>query len=1004
MSSTRIRKGFSYVIGESADHENHILPINAMQYSKLHNKLITGGRDGIIKVWNKNDDTSNGKNTINTAIEPIYGDNKEDLLKLETSISSKTLPYYKFKDDYQVLDNFNLHFDWINDLQLINNDTSLVTCSSDLSLKLINLNSQCASENKIHKFSNVHTDYVKKLSYFNSYQNTIVSGGLDGKIILWDLNHLSPIRVINNEANSSISNSIYSLGNDSSNMIGCGGPNNSINLYDKRQDLPFIKKLIGHQDNVRCLLMDENYILSGSSDSTIKLWDLRTFKIMKNFDLHDDPVWCLTSGSKDFKTFYSADKAGNIIKTDMNYYKATCEEFPNNSVIQDKVGLSTLVAQCECPVINLCVETDQSDEELSLFVSTDMMLSRINVPNTKDVARYQYLRLCQDADSQLANDESGTDPNIDSDLDSDLYDLVSHFSMESKLDLQSTFSSANNNQVATDATDDSLYTSMFLDASSGGPSMDFVNADKNNNSKEHEFINNIPVEILLNPVSADQVSLIPFVKKQVGIYPLTPKSIIAKRLFNNKRWMLVLYLNGDVTIWDIFICKKIKTFKYESDKALEMTNEMIKRRIKDMDDIFQEYQTTDTLNNWCEVEIKSGKLLVTISETNFNNVEIYYDELIKSYPFLNIDLDKDVVKNSKVKITSDDRLQLSRILLNSLFHRYALFEWNFDKEIREELKNQKKGESSVAKDTLNRIKMFSRKSSNSIQPHISNKSSRNNSQVNSSNVSVDELYVGEDPVSDFINEPDVSQYEDSIKYLLQDNRSKYLDKLNLTKSKVPETILKIYSNDSDLNKNHLTNEEHILFKPLIDLNEFTQDLLMIVFENSPNLGNLRDVFSFRLSELNNINPESKENVDFINNLRTYIPKWIGQPILYDRFPVKESPKIAFQLLELDYTNLPPEKKIQGKSQRKIKRLPVLESSIKLTSHNMLRVSKILSYLTEKFESRTSEMKEKLPATEWLVLECRGQELLPSMSLQTIKSKIWKSSSDIELRFRRKFDK
>ena len=52
-----------------------------------------------------------------------------------------------------------------------------------------------------------------------------------------------------------------------------------------------------------------------------------------------------------------------------------------------------------------------------------------------------------------------------------------------------------------------------------------------------------------------------------------------------------------------------------------------------MEDLFEQYQTSDTLNNWCEVEIKSGKLLVTIKESSYLNVEVYYDELISLYPF-----------------------------------------------------------------------------------------------------------------------------------------------------------------------------------------------------------------------------------------------------------------------------------------------------------------------------------------------------------------------------------
>lgn len=1114
---SRVRKGISYVIGDSTDNENHILPINAMQYSARRGQLFTGGRDGIVKVWGASatngqgielepgleqqgelaEGQGQGQAGQDDASTTSGGTSSEELLKLETAISSSPLPYKPIQNSYSVLRNYNLHFDWINDLLLVNGERDLVTCSSDLSLKLINLdaaagsagggvdgtsnsstsgpNSSTGDPGSISKFANVHTDYVKCLS---SHNQTILSGGLDGKIVLWDLNTLSPTRIIDN-ADSLVTNSIYSLANNCL-LVGCGGPSNTINLYDPRLQLPFVKKLIGHQDNVRCLVMGDFWALSGGSDCTIKLWDLRTFKMMKSFEVHEELVWCVAPGTTGEaggagagagpsfgpssgpygssyaggdsyapSSFFSADKSGAVIKTDLSHLLLDDDD------INDRLGVSTLVSKTDSPIIALGVEGN------SIFVSDDTSLKRYHVPDTSLLSKYQYLRVCQEMDEQMEDEEKENE----GDINSDLYDLVSHFSETSVLAQpygqgQAGFGPGLGPEQA-QQDEGEEYESMFLSVN-GGASVEFVNFGPNGTEGTGgsrivepseaggasgptgpgngpngpsgsgssiaptgpfgpNGVNETPVELPLTPPA--QVSLIPFNHRPHQSHPLTPKSIIAKRLFNNKRWMLVLYLNGDITIWDIFLCRRIKTFPYNSSQAI-VTSEMIKKRIQQMDNIFQEHQTTDTLNNWCEVEIKSGKLLVTLSETSFNNVEIYYDELVENYPFLAVEKDEEAKRNSKIKAGADDRLQLTRVLLNSVFHWYGLYEWEFDREVREALKagavlapagtgSGTSGASasgsgpSGASDALNRIKMFSKKSSSNI---LSRTSSRPNSTTASANASanasasasISDLPTQIDPVTDFLSQ--TTAPDDSITSLLLENRQKYVEKLGQSK-KLPETALKIYSNNAEYNKNHLTSEEFIPYKPLIDLDQFPANLLIIIFENSPTLGNLRDVFSFRLNDLKGLNYESRtaENDKFVKELRNYLPKWIGNPVLYDKFPIKESPKIAFQLLELDYTNLDPNRKINGKSQRKIKRLPVLESSIKLTSHNMLRVSKILSYLTEKFESRTSEMKEKIPPTQWLVLECRGEELGNNMTLQTIKSKIWKSSSDIELRFRRRYD-
>ena len=118
-------------------------------------------------------------------------------------------------------------------------------------------------------------------------------------------------------------------------------------------------------------------------------------------------------------------------------------------------------------------------------------------------------------------------------------------------------------------------------------------------------------------------------------------------MFNNRRQIMVLYLNGNIKIWDLVIFKIVK-ISHISNKSNNNNNKNRKKntvitkllsskeldnRIKEMEDLFEQYQTSDTLNNWCEVEIKSGKLLVTIKESSYLNVEVYYDELISLYPF-----------------------------------------------------------------------------------------------------------------------------------------------------------------------------------------------------------------------------------------------------------------------------------------------------------------------------------------------------------------------------------
>lgn len=1068
---SKTRRGISYVLGESNDDENHILPINSIQYSSFSNKFYTGGRDGTVKEWSTTEshepredspqfffsDTFKG----GPAHDELDQDLSERILKLETSISANPLSYNsQVHHNFNITHSHNIHFDWINDLVLINQDRKLVSCSSDLSLKLLHLDRL----NEITKFANIHTDYVKKVAYMRG-SNMLLSGGYDGKIALWDMNTLAPVLQINTERQSpSMPSSIYSLASSSANTFCSGGPNSIVNFYDTRipNHTNVVRRLLGHQDNVRCLLMNDNQILSGSSDSSIKLWDLRMFKVYKNFDIHDDSVWTMataessspesfsTTGSSNFNVFYSADRSGTVLKTDLSYLSQNLTEhvFPDqhtftaneNASVDEKVGLTTIVAKNDSPILALCAETVRQNGEMSnpsLLVSTNGSLARYYVPETEQLAKYQYVRTCVDliynrhddtAEELVADDQN--------DLNSDFYDLVSHLSVDTNnLDIQSSRSIANprsvNNEAGTpklESTDVREYHTMFVDQS-GGPCTDFINAYNEGLFKENNVVNSsvdsTPVEIPLNPVPAERLTNIPFNKRPFVEYKITPKSIVSKRLFNNKRQMIVLYLNGDIKIWDLFVCQPIKTFPYEKAGESGMSKEVNEQRQKDMDDIFEDHNSMDTLNNWCEVEIKSGKLLVTLKEGSFYQTEIYYDELILAYPYLAYKHpDNDSHCDPNLKVSHDDRFQVSRIILNSLFHCYALYEWGFDQKLREELRNLRRSSLTLAEEpspsngstTSKRIKMFRKISSKTSITRLTIPEST--SGTTSSSNSIDENIDTDPEVAKFIgineetgDKNDISKnlynYDTSIMKLLQLNKKKYSEKYHAQgkQKQLTDSILKIYSNDPKHLSNTYKNEASDSYKPRINPKRLPSNLLIIIFEYSPDLGNLRDVLSFHFEDLQKLNYDHDNDKQraFVHDLRTQLPRWIGHPILYDKFPPVDSSKVSFQLLEMDYSKLEPHQLIGGKSQRKIKKLPIMESLIKLTAHEMLRVGKILTYLTDKFESRTAEMKDHRDPSEWLALECRGKELPVGMTLQTIKAKVWKSSSDIELVFRRKFD-
>lgn len=1002
------RVGLSYSLGDSLAWGNHILPISALVCTS--DRVITGGRDGVVKIWHTNEfpkaTTVHGTNGV------IDEDLDTLLLKLEQAISGQPLPYSLHpRYPLEVGQLFPIHFDWVNDVVLVNFGRLIVLCSLDLLIKVVD-----CELGQVDKFANAHTDYIKKLLVLAARDDVIYLAGLDGNIIEWDLPTLTPLVLMRNVTTTQPSPLLVYLIANWDRLVAAGGPSNTINLFDPRLPQPFLRKLIGHQDVIRTLAMNETHVVLGSSDTTIKVWDLRTFKLDRTIDVHDHPVWSLTTHSPhDFRYLYSGDREGRIVKTDLSqwasYQLAPAPEFATlstseSSSYDDGVGVSVVVAENASLILALGVANG------TIHALTSHSLVQYADPDTRQVLRYQYLR--SGLDHLIDKEYDNNDPaigHVPDDIQLEFYDLISHLLIETGpapvMDAQLLLSGAGLTALnheplpETDTEDEESVATMFLEPN-GGTLQLYVNAYMDHaflenkvvnpferSTSDEQFIDQTPVEIV--QLASTLLFIIPFNSKPLVVTPIVPMSVISKRIFNNKRQVLVLYSNGDIVTWDLLTCRQLPDKWRMPDASIAgLDDKQVEQRSKDMDALFNKMQTHEALSNWCEVEIKAGKLFVTIKELSFCNVEIYHDDLCRSYPFLQADS----------LGLPDDRYTVGQILINSLFHEYAVFEWGFDRQVREELRAQDgipqpaasvNGATLPADLTGGFKKFFGKKRKEGAAENTHTLEMQECLSVCSQRM-LSERFLNEE-----LPAKRSPHFEELVYMLIHTNKKIYMENYKSSNYK-PGTLV-----DLALRVDHIdpryrdpSREDRFPYVPFIDpRTQLPPDLQIMIFEYLSELGNYRELRRFSLNDIN-LN-------DHVPEVRQSLPRWIGRPILYNKMPQREQIKLAFSLTEIDYEKLAPHKKIGGKLQKKIKKLPLLEPNIKLASHNMLRVSKILQYLTEKFEPKTLEMKLGKLAWEWLVLECRGIELDPNMTLQTIKARIWKSSSDIELYFRRRFD-
>ncbi|SCV71380.1 BQ2448_2968 [Microbotryum intermedium] len=206
------------------------------------------------------------------------------------------------------------HTDWVNDIVLCNSNRTLVSASSDSLVLAWNPHASSRQAQVTPQQIGKHTDYVRCLTSARG-AGWVASGGFDRKINLWDLGEGREKPIIDLTPPASV----YSLSSTpSGSLLAAGTPERVVRVWDPRSRSQ-VARLGGHTDNVRAVLLAEEgkWLLSASSDSTVKLWSLAAQKCLHTFSHHSESVWALFSQHASLEIFYSGDRVGNLCKIDL---------------------------------------------------------------------------------------------------------------------------------------------------------------------------------------------------------------------------------------------------------------------------------------------------------------------------------------------------------------------------------------------------------------------------------------------------------------------------------------------------------------------------------------------------------------------------------------------------------------------------------------------------------------------------------------------------------------
>ncbi|KAE9602665.1 putative transcription factor WD40-like family [Lupinus albus] len=267
-------------------------------------KLITGGQDRSVKVWDTNTGTlsSNLRGCLGSVLDLIITHDNRSVI----AASSSNNLYVWDLSSGRVRHSLTGHTDKVCAVDASKvSSRHVVSASYDRTIKVWDLvKGYCT--NTIISHSNCNA-----LSFSTDGQ-TIFSGHVDGNLRLWDI---QTGKLLSEVAAHSLAVTSISLSRNG-NVVLTSGRDNLHNLFDVRSlevcgTLRAAGNRVASNWSRSCISPDDNHVAAGSADGSIYIWSISTGDIVSTFKEHTSSVLsCRWSGIG--KPLASADKNGII--------------------------------------------------------------------------------------------------------------------------------------------------------------------------------------------------------------------------------------------------------------------------------------------------------------------------------------------------------------------------------------------------------------------------------------------------------------------------------------------------------------------------------------------------------------------------------------------------------------------------------------------------------------------------------------------------------------------
>lgn len=273
-SSSSTSGSFTLSSSSSAHHtlKGHRSPVTCIVFHPVYSLLVSTSEDGTIKVWDH--ETGEFEKTLkghtNAVQHACFSENGELLASASADLSIKL---WDFKEKYECIRTLMGHDHNVCGVAFLKGSTELISCSRDKTLRMWEV-----STGYCVKTLYGHSEWVRKVAV-HVETNSVASCSNDNSIIVWSLQSGSPQTTLTGHEHVVETIAFSSAAADKA-------------LTRKQKLAEQIKEngSLNNSGNTNGRRNGGLFLLSGSRDRTVKLWEISTGVCLHTFTVHESWV------------------------------------------------------------------------------------------------------------------------------------------------------------------------------------------------------------------------------------------------------------------------------------------------------------------------------------------------------------------------------------------------------------------------------------------------------------------------------------------------------------------------------------------------------------------------------------------------------------------------------------------------------------------------------------------------------------------------------------------